>query len=73
MKNINNMKKIKINNPIDTKHRLKLSKEISKEALIAYEVFLDGLTDANYHTLRNDIVSMFTEAIDQRNKRVITK
>lgn len=59
--------KTEINNPINNKRQI--INEIGEDGANAYELFLDQLTDANFHMLRQKIEKDFTSDILKRNKR----
>jgi hypothetical protein len=49
----------------------KLKRELSENGLLGYKLFLEDLTDGNYHELRNKITEMLLLEIEKRNKKRI--
>ncbi len=49
----------------------KLKRELSESGLLGYKLFLEDLTDGNYHDLRNNIKELLIAEIEKRNKKRI--
>jgi hypothetical protein len=47
----------------------KLKRELSEKGLLGYKLFLEDLTDGNYHDLRDKISELLIAEIEKRNKK----